>query len=225
MEHGAQRFPNAYAGIKHLFSSTIMEVAAFMIVTFGSILMLLAEALENTTLELSLMPVGIYGIAGYDSGEIILFLGLGIQIAAAVLHVVGLKHAAHDEEMFRWGLILVLTSLTMLVLAETAGQASELMREIFESLEDIADLAAIGCVCKGIERVTSAVGRDDVAKAKLSRVCMGFVLVALIEEGIGLVLPRTMLWRTMIALVLRVVGYILYMVYIFAGYSALAPKE
>ena len=223
-EHAQCRYPHAYGGLKHLFTSTILEVASFMIVTFGTILLMLAEVIETTNVEIGRLPSGIHGIAGVEAGEIILIIGVLLHAVSAILHLVGLKHASEDHKMFRYGLVLVAVSLGTMILAEVLGHtASETVKEILERVETFADILSIFFVCKGIKELTARVGRNDVANEKLGRWCMILVGIGLLEELIGMVLPRTMLWRTMISLVLRVLGYILYMVYIYAGYSALSP--
>ncbi len=218
-------FPHAHAGLKHLFTSTILEVASFIILTYGSILTILSEIIETTTLDLGELPVGIRGVAGVEAGEIILIIGIVLHGFSAILHIIGLKHASEDHRFFRYGLFFVAVSFCTMILAELSGQANESLKDILERVESIADIISICFVCKGIEEVTTNVGRVDVAHEKLGTVCLVFVVLALVEEIIGMILPRTVLWRTMLSLLLRVLGYILYMVYIYAGYTALAPKE
>ncbi len=221
-------YHHAYEGLKHLFTSTILEVASFMILTFGSILTILSEIISTTNVDIGQLPYGIHGVAGVEAGEIILVFGLVLHAVSAVLHLVGLKHASEDHRMFRYGLIFVGISFGSMLLSEGLGFAmteSETAAGILERVETIADILSIFFVCKGIRQITTDVGRMDVATEKLDRQCMILVGLALVEEIIGMILPSTLLWRSMLSLVLRELGYILYMVYIHEGYSALAPSN
>ena len=222
MNHG---FHHAYEGLKHLFTSTILEVASFMILSFGSILIILTEAIEASEVELLLY--GLHEVVGVNSGEMILIFGVVLHATAVILHLVGLKHASEDHRMFRLGMIFVGVSFLCLVAAEILEYTthSETMADVLERVESIADMVSIFFVCRGIREVTTSVGRMDVATEKLDRQCMILVGLALAEEVIGMILPGTMLWRVMLSLVLRELGYILYMVFIHEGYSALAPMK
>ena len=176
------RYPNAYAGVKKVFTSEILTLIAACLV---SIAVLLAAS----------------GVVAYDSGEaskdVVGVLALGaalfalpaliIEIVSEILMLVGLYQSSKDEPNYMkkafWAAIAMLVLSLISGFVGGADGAQSMADTIFQLLNEFLALVIMNFTIEGIGLLGQNIGRND-----------------LLERG-----RRLMMWLT-IAIVLSIVA-------------------
>ena len=140
------RFPNAYEGVKKLFTSQILQIiagallliAAFSLVITG----VAASGASNGGQVTDAEAIGILGAAGISG--VFGIGGLVVSIVAFVLMILGLNKGKIDEPNFKNALICIIASLVISIISGfVPGVGGKIISEIGNIASFIANIFII----------------------------------------------------------------------------------
>ena len=97
------KFPNAFSGVRKIFSAEIVELIGLLLLAAASIPAVILQSNENVSLGVAVVAL-VFGIAS----AVLLVIG-------AILNIVGLVKAGKDEANFKTALSYVVISAVLAV--------------------------------------------------------------------------------------------------------------
>lgn len=203
-------YPNAYDGIKKVFTAQILALigaGCTLIGAFAGGLGIVAGSLAT-------------GI----SGGVFAIAALVLSILALVFTLVGLSRASKDEEIFRLAFIWSLISLIVSVignLMSLCGIGGSALSSIANLIVTILGLIVIHYIFKGIEKLAYNMNREDVAAAGRGPLILLYCAygVTIFCSLMSLIFPAATILGMLgilsfLASIAMLVGYILYLVHL-----------
>lgn len=214
------RFPNAFAGVKKIFTAEILALIARICVLIASVGALAtlgaAAATANTdssaAAAVGLAGAGIAGIFGVASGI--------LAIIAFILQILGINKAKADEPAFKTALIFILVGIAASVISSLFS-SNETVSSIFSIVGDIANLCVTLYIIQGIKNLADQLN-DGAMSAKGNKIFMLITVmygIVLLANIIGLFAPAI---ASILAIVAAVIGIVQY--FIFLSYLSQAKK-
>jgi len=210
-------FPNAYEGLKKVFTAQILALISSGCYILGSII----AVIGGVTSSLS-------GLAG---GGIFVLGGLVLSLLSLIFNLVGLSRASKDEPQFRTAFILSLINLILgivvsFIMALTVGSSST----VSSLISEIFGILIIKFVFGGIFSLAEKLGRQDMIEYgnKLLiflYVVYGLSIVLYILQLIfnsSLRMMATVSIMSLLSGIAAIVGYILYLIYLNRSKNMLA---
>jgi hypothetical protein len=214
------RFPNAYEGVKKIFTAEILALIARVCVLVAAIgglaavgAVAVADSVDgDSVIAVGLAGAGLSGIFGVAAGV--------IAIIAFILQIVGINKAKADEPAFKTAMIFILVAIA----ASGVGSifsSSETLQSIAQIVTDVAGLCVTLYIIQGIKSLADRLNNGAVS-AKGNQI---FLLIAvmygvvLLANLIGLFAPTI---AGVLAIVAAVVGIVQY--FFFLSYLSQAKK-
>ena len=212
------KFPNAYNGVKKLFTAEILAligtVALIIAIIAGLVTAGAAEAEETAVGAASLSVATIFGLAG----------GV-LAILAFILEIIGLNAGGKDEPLFKTALSFAVAGVVVQAVASFVN--AELVQEFANTFVPVASVMIIYYVVSAISALAKKLMADGmVQKAKtvitiayvtfgvqvLAKVLSQFVVTGKAADVIALV-----------GFALEIVQVIVYLSYLSKAKKMLAP--
>ena len=187
------KFPNAYNGVKKLFTAEILAligIVALIIAVFAGLVPTEAAKMEETAVgAVSLSVTAIFGLAG----------GV-LAIIAFILEIIGLNAGGKDEPLFKTALSFAVAGVVVQALASFVS--SEIVQEFANTFVPVANVMVIYYVVSAISALASKLlDKEMVRNAKtvitiayvtfgvqvLAKVLSQFVITGKAAEVIDLV--------------------------------------
>ena len=214
------RFPNAYEGVKKIFTAEILALIARVCVLVAAIgglaavgAVAVADSVDgDSVIAVGLAGAGLAGIFGVAAGV--------IAIIAFILQIVGINKAKADEPAFKTAMIFILVAIA----ASGVGSifsSNETLQSIAQIVTDVAGLCVTLYIIQGIKSLADRLNNGAVS-AKGNQI---FLLIAvmygvvLLANLIGLFAPTI---AGVLAIVAAVVGIVQY--FFFLSYLSQAKK-
>ena len=214
------RFPNAFEGVKKIFTAEILSLIARVCVLVAAIgglaavgAVAVADSVDgDSVITVGLAGAGLAGIFGVAAGV--------IAIIAFILQIVGINKAKADEPAFKTAMIFILVAIA----ASGVGSifsGNETLQSIAQIVTDVAGLCVTLYIIQGIKRLADRLNNGAVS-AKGNQI---FLLIAvmygvvLLANLIGLFAPMI---SGVLAIVAAVVGIVQY--FFFLSYLSQAKK-
>ncbi|MBQ1678291.1 MAG: hypothetical protein II062_02000 [Oscillospiraceae bacterium] len=170
------RFPNAYKGVKNIYTSEILNLISAVL----SGLLVIAAAVDKQRSLTGFVLV------------IALFAGLG-SIAALILQLVGILQAAKDETSFEKARVSIITALVLSFLSAVYGDDPAVIAVPLKLAASIASLCCGLFIIKGIMNLSRRLHQVDMTDR--GRRLYHFILIVacsgIVLELISAILPRT----------------------------------
>ncbi len=208
------KFPNAYSGVKKLYTAEILAligVVALLIAAFAALVMVgAAEAEEAGIGAASLGAAAVFGLIG----------GV-LAIIAFILQIIGLNAGGKDEPLFKTALSFAVAGIVVQALASFVP--SEIVQDIANTFVPLAQVMLIYYVISAIRSLAEKLGNSElVEKAK------GVVTVVFVTFGVQVlakVLGQFVLTGK-IGGIVEIVGYVLEIVQfiVYLSYLSKAKK-
>jgi len=214
------KYPNAYQGIKKMFTAEILEIIASVCIFFAGIAAIVAAAgaiVPDPAESAGLLGGGLIAAA-------VLMAGFGVlSIIAIILLLVGLKRAGLDESRFNKGFSMALASLILSVAAavlSTVNGGNNIFDDFATLVASILQIFAMLYVSQGISSLAEDLGDQAVAKSANSLYLVYSVLLIIeaIMRIVSAFLSNDLNMKTssgvilMISSVIAIVAYIAYIV-------------
>ena len=203
------KFPNAHSGVKKIYIAQILSLVISVLFVISAILALASVKLES---ELGALSV----VAAVSTLVLIL-----AEMIPMILEIVGLVQAKKDEPCFKNALVFMLIALGAQVLSSALNKITVVSR-ICEIVSEAAQLGALLFIIQGILLLAEPLKRTDVARLGqleyriLTTAYITIVLVNVLST-VFFYLPDVLIigsWLTIAAQVLRVVAYVIYLVFL-----------
>lgn len=208
------KFPNAYAGVKKLYTAEILAligVIALLIAAFAGLVMVgAAEAEEAGVGAASLGAAAIFGLVG----------GV-LAIIAFILQIVGLNAGGKDEPQFKTALSFAVAGIVVQALASFVP--SEIVQKFAETFVPVAQVLLIYYVIAAIRSLADKLGNSEmVQKAK------GIITIVYVTFGVQ-ILAKVLgqfVFTDKIGGIVEIVGYVLAVVQfiVYLSYLSKAKK-
>lgn len=166
------KYPNAFAGIKKIFTAEILMVIAEVCTVIGVIAMIVALA--------GLKADSADAAVGGGAVAIIFMLGAGVlSIIAFILQALGLSKAALDEPNFKNGLWCVIAGLALTIVSSIMSTIGlSLSSSILELLSSIINMLIIIYVIAGIRSLSEKL--EDSAMVGMGNKLLVIILIVYI---------------------------------------------
>ena len=208
-------YPNAYHGVKKLFTSQILNLISSIL---GFVVAILAL-------------VGVVSLAASEGTNFtVVFIALFVGLAAAVLsiiayimQIVGLKQASHDDSSFYTAFVFAIIGLVLIVLAaifSALNVANGFGDEIASIFSKFSTIVIAAFVLIGVRSLANKLGQSEMAnKAKNVSIFQAVILalsaiasiVALFTGNAATTISGVL---ALIAALLTVVFAIVYLVFL-----------
>lgn len=220
------RFPNAYKGVKKIFSAEIFMIAGSVILLVGIVFALVLSVMTvNTTItypEPVVAAVALITAVG-------MLVGGGLAVAALIVHIIGVYQAKKDENSFGTALIFLFISIAAAVLSSTIRV--EVVSDIANTVRNICDICAIIYIIGGVRELARQLGNEKMVNSanRAHSIILWVYGLLIIAQVVAIVFDFLPMMVTaagilgIIAAVLNVVAYVYYL--IFLGKAAKMLKK
>ena len=202
------KFPNAFSGVKKIYTAEILDLIAALATLVAAVLAVVAAGAANAESVggalASLAGTAILGVASMVLG-----------ILALIFMLIGLSAAGKDEPKFKKALIFAVLSLAASVLSSVFS-GNEFLKNLMPVIAEICDLAVIILVIQGIVNLAKQLTREDMeAKgASILKLIVCVLVLSIIARAILLFTPTLSLIMALVAAVLDVIRYFIYLSYL-----------
>ena len=213
------KFPNAFAGVKKIFTSEILSliaaVAAFIaaILGFATIGAVAAESAVGA--GASLIGLAIFGVAS----------GI-LYIIAFILQIVGVSNAAKDEPAFKTALIFIIVGIVCSLVSsftQSNGSATTIS-SIFSTLQQVASLGVTVFIIQGIINLADKLNNGEVSAkgATIFKIIICIYCIIIVAYIVSIFSAAIAGILTIIATVLSIVQYIVFLSFLAKAKKMLA---
>lgn len=215
------KFPNAAKGVKRIFTAEILKLIAAVLSIIGIVMMLVTLAAAKANSEGGTIAAGVGTVALLSAAAVISLIG-------AIMALVGIINASKDESAFKAALITIIVSLCAAVIAGIFSTNST-VQSICQIIQNLMAIFVTVFVIKGVTNLAIKVGDENVAQQGKSLLTIIVAIYALSLVANILVLLFGGMFASVtggilavIALVLNVIGYIVYLSLLSKGKNMLA---
>ena len=228
------KFPNAYSGVKKIFSAEILSIIAVILLIAASVCGLLtvaaaisvesADAETASSLVLAagafLIPTLAFGVCGFV-----------LSIISFILQIVGVNKAKKDEPTFKTALLFILIGIISTAVSSITGtlmnsvqnfvgnRVLDVINAFFSSLGKVATILVFYYIIAGIIELAKKIGNEKVANQgrTILNLVMVILVLSLIATITASVFPQNgtnAIIAAVIALAALVIDFIAYIIYL-----------
>ena len=215
------KFPNAANGVKKLFTAQVLSLIAAIATIIGLALLIITAASAEANVEGGAIAAGLGTIVLMGAASVLILI-------AAIMSLVGLIQSAKDEGAFKTALILIISSLIAAVVGGIFYQNAT-VQSICQIVQNLMSIFVTVFVIKGITNIAAKIGNDEVAQQgkSLLTIIVVFYALSLIANILVLVFGgmfASVLGGVLavVALVLNIIAYIVYLSLLSKGKNMLA---
>ena len=208
------KFPNAYAGVKKLFTAEILALIGVIVLLIAALAALvMVGAAEAEADGVGLASLGVAAVFGLAGGV--------LAIIALILQIAGLNAGGKDEPLFKTALSFAVAGIVVQALASFVP--SEGIRKMAETFVPVAQVLLIYYVIAAIRSLAEKLDNSEmVQKAR------GVIIIVYVTFGVQVlakVLGQFVLTGT-VGGVVEIVGYVLEIVQfiVYLSYLSKAKK-
>lgn len=222
------RFPNAAKGVKKIFTSEILTIAAYICLAVAAVLMVFAIAAGKAGDETGLSIAGgsILGVG------ILMIAWLVLAIIAFIMNLVGIINASHDEANFKSALLFLILGIAASCTSAAFASSNGLLSSLMYTLSTLMTLFVTIFVISGCVRLADSLNRGDVS-TKGSNVLKLIIVIKIIELTVslistfmgGMVASVTAAVLFVVAIVLSIVQYFMYLSFLSKSKKMLAQDK
>ena len=218
------KFPNAYEGVKKIFTSTILSIIGGFCMVCVAIAAIIALVAAAATVG---GEAGAEGTAiGVGAAAVILLLASGVLgIISTILLLVGLKRAGKDEENFNSGFVCAIFVLVFTVVSTALSSingGNNFYDDIAIVIANILRIATMMYVTRGISSLAEQLDNQKMVNtgSKLYLAFSAVLIVATILQLISSIVAYNNVVATAASALLiasgitSIVAYIVYVIYL-----------
>lgn len=231
------KFPNAYSGVKKIFSAEILSVIAVVLLIAASVFGLLTaaaaisvETADAETASSLVLAAGIFAIPTLALGA----CGTVLAIISFILQLVGVSQAKKDEPIFKTALLFILIGIISTAVSSITGtlmnsvqnlvgnRVLDIFNAFFSCLGKVATILVFYYIITGIISLADQIGNEKIAKQGKTIInCVMIILVLSLiatitvnvfpQNGTNAILVGVL---ALAALVIEFIAYIIYLVFL-----------
>lgn len=208
------QFPNAAKGVKKIFTSTIIEIIATVMLLIGAVFATasqLMKSLESATPNIDTSSV---------IGIVIISASGVLMIISAIIYIVGLAQSAKDEGSFKLAIGSMIVYIALYVVMALIRD-NEILTNVLQLLADLLSLFVTIFIIQGIINLADALGDAKVSKSGKTQFVIitfiyGLTCIANITVAIfgGQTASLVAALVSLVAEILTTVQYIIFIVYL-----------
>ena len=202
-------FPNAYNGVKKLFTAEILALIAGVCAVIAALGVILLAAGKGGGMVLAII---------FSLASLVLF------IIGYIMMLVGMKRAGRDENRFNQAFIVAIAVLVLSVVSSiftSAGVGGGIPSAIMDFVKKIGDVVIAILIINGIQNLAAQIGDNQIIKKGTTLlVILAIVngiaaLISLVTAFIGGTFVNTAAAvLALISGILSVIYYILFIIYL-----------
>ena len=215
------KFPNAYSGVKKIFSAEILEIigiaclfiaALFSLTTVGAV----AGGSKNGALA-SLGGAALFGLAG----------GV-LAIIAFIFTIIGINSASKDEPVFKPAMAIIFVGIIASIVSSVSSLASSsgILHDLASDFSSVASILVTYYIIQGIISLANKLSNSEMAdkgKSICTLVMTVFALYLIAQVLSQFVVAGTVsAIVAIVAAVLEIVQYVIYLTYLAKAKAMLA---
>ena len=140
-------FPNAYKGVKKIFTAEIFAIVSLVLLLICPIL---AVVLTKMTSDTGTAVVALVSL-------IVLFAGLGLAVASFVVNLTGIVQAKKDEGRFYYALVFVIIPIIASIFVAIFSQ-NTYVQNIANTINNVCEVMVMIYIIGGIRNLAEKLG-------------------------------------------------------------------
>ena len=205
------RFPNGHKGVKKLFASEILNIAATLLFFATAVISIINSKKSSDDRYLTAVFV------------LLLFAGI-VAIVSFLLQIIGINQARRDGRYFGTALIFLFAGIPADIVAPmTEGT----FRNIFSSINEVLTLLVTVYIILGIYDLAEKLENKNLmlhGKVVLFLSASVFA-AAVLFRTVPVFVPRTESLFNLIVAVMEFIGYLVFLIYLGRARKMLSGKE
>ena len=205
------RFPNGHKGVKKLFASEILNIAATLLFFATAVISIINSKKSSDDRYLTAVFV------------LLLFAGI-VAIVSFLLQIIGINQARKDGRYFGTALIFLFAGIPADIVASmTEGT----FRNIFSSINEVLTLLVTVYIILGIYDLAEKLENKNLmlhGKVVLFLSASVFA-AAVLFRTVPVFVPRTESLFNLIVAVMEFIGYLVFLIYLGRARKMLSGKE
>ena len=204
-------FPNAYKGVKKIFTAEIFSIVAIVLLLCGTVFALVISKLSSESEIATSAITALFSIIG----------GLGLGVAAFVLNLVGIIQAKKDEGQFYYAFVFVIIPIIAAAFAAIFSK-NTFVQSLSDSVRNICEVIVMIFIIGGIRNLARQLGKDGMIRSgdfalRVITAVYGLLLIARVTEIVFDFLPFMVTAASILSIVsgvLNIFVHVYYFVYL-----------
>lgn len=231
------KFPNAYSGVKKIFTGEILSIIGIALLIITAVLALVAAAagIATETADAQTASALSAVAGGFLIGTVVFGAGCAVlMIISFILQIVGVSKASKDEPRFKTAFFLIMVgiiSTSVSILTETAssffpslfgGNVLAMLEVFFSNLARIVTILVTYYIIEGITSLADRIGNEKISKQgkTILNLILLFLVLSLIaaitsdvfhHNGTNAIIASVL---SLAAAIIEFVAYIIYLVFL-----------
>ena len=215
------KFPNAAKGIKKLFTAEILELISVVLLSVGTIMLLVAAGAAKTN---HMTAAGVTGI-----GTLVLMTGAGVLgIIALIMQIIGYIQTAKDEDSFKVAIYITIIGIVMVAVASMFAGSNKTLSSASNMVSDLINIIVSVLTIMGIANLAAKLKNNDIVDkcTNIFKVIIAIGIISLIAKCVATFWPNqagvtVAIVLIVISLVLSIVQYIMYIALLYKASNML----
>ena len=202
------RFPNAYAGVKKLYTSEILSIVGGLALLVAAILIAIGKAGSEAGSET-------VEYAGIGIGAVIGLAGMVVLLISYIFQIIGVNKASNDEPAFKIALFLIIVSFICTAassLTKDNGNATTLS-SIFDSVWSVIELGVTVFIIQGIRNLADRLNNGAVSAkgATIFKIMTAFYALIIVANIVAIFSVTIAVIIAIIVPILSLIQYIIFL--------------
>ena len=211
-------FPNAFKGVKKIFTSELLGLIGGICAFITAILALVAVVSIGTESEGGFIAGGVGGAVFGVAAAVLVLIGY-------ILKLVGMKQAGHDEDRFRQAFWIAICALVLNVVSSifrSMNVGGGIADNIVDLFVKVASIFITVFIISGIQNLADKLGKPEIGDSghKLLTVIVIVYILSMIVTLIPIFFGSNPATSTIsgilgiVAVLLDIIAYIIFLVYL-----------
>ena len=204
-------FPNAYQGVKKIFTAEIMALISTIVMIISAIVALVGIAASDAGAGDGAMAVAVGGAA-------FILIGAVLSLISFILNIVGVNKASKDEAAFKSAFYVIIVGIIASVVMGL-GNSGGILDEIGQTVSNICNFLVTWYVCTGIANLAEKLSNPALKEKaeKTRKLTMIVWVLNIIVSIIGVIFGASSAGQMigavlgLVSLILALVAYIMYL--------------
>lgn len=219
------KFPNAAKGVKRIFTAEILELISTICMVVAVVLLILGLVAGNKDTDSGLAVAG----GSWMIALIFMLAWVVLSVIAFIMNLVGIINASHDESNFKSALFFLIVSIVSVILSSVFVNTNSMASSLLYSLYSLMNVFVTIFVIAGGVKLADKLNRGDISTKgtnvlKLIIVVNILSLISMLVSTFmgGMMVSVTAAVLSLVALVLNIVQYFMYLSFLSKAKKMLA---
>lgn len=224
------KYPNAFIGVKRLFTSRVLAMIGLCALLVSTSIALVISAIPKNSADSVTAAEGILAVLAIT----FMMVSCVIMVVSFILGITGLSRASIDEPVFRIALFATAANIIFIGFGSIfSSMQNNFMASLLNSFSTIADLITFIYTIQGIRSLAIKLGDEDIDRRgnNLFKILLVTIIVEFIANLIVVIFQganTALVIAGVIAIVcvlLTIIQYFMFLVYLVKAKKMLANAE